>query len=92
MSLVPSGVGARLAILERQAGGRVNRAFEAVPADGLRYCYRGDPSYPTSSWLIALDASGALTIEYVDHGQAAGPCEDDPSTWALGPNAMAFVR
>ena len=92
MSLGPSGVGARLAIVQREASGRVNRAFEEVAADGLLRCYHGDPFYQGSSWFLALEESGTLTIEHVDHAGATSPCGNDPSTWSFGANAMAFVR
>ena len=49
LSLVPAGVGTRLAVIQRERTGRVNRGFEEVTDDGLLYFYHGDPRSPANS-------------------------------------------
>ena len=88
LSLGPTELGARVAVVPRMSSGRVNRAFEQV-TDALVYCYQDSFG---NSWLLSRDASGMLRLEWIEHLASPSPCEDDPSTWSLGSNAVSFVR
>lgn len=95
LSLGPLNLGARVALVPKELLGRVNRRFEDVPADGTLFCYT--PSAETSlrmgdSWLLAVSPSDVLTIERVGLEGPAGPCGQDPDTWAFTASAVTFVR
>ena len=95
LSLGPVALGARVAVVQRETSGRVNRAFEQVAGDGLAYCYNTtDPSDFGfgSSWLVSLASSGTLRMEWIQHPGTPGPCVADPTTWQFGAAAMSFVR
>ena len=91
LSLGPTALGARVAVVGRETSGRVNRAFEQVSADGQIHCYGPDPLLPGSSWLLALTSPTRLSIRKVDHTPGASPCQGDPATWSLA-GAMELVR
>ena len=92
LSLGPTEVGARVAVVPRMNSGRVNRAFEQV-TDALVYCYNSDDPWNLgSSWLLSRAAGGTLTLEWIEHSGSPSPCDDDPSTWSLSGNALSFVR
>jgi len=95
LSLGPVELGARVAMVPKQATGLVNRPFEQVPEDGVLRCYT--PSAETDfqtgdSWLLALSPSRTLTIERIVHGASPSPCDDDPASWAFTGAALTFVR
>lgn len=93
LSLGPDGLGARLAIVPQLASGRANVPFEQVMQDGLIYCYGPEVDPPsTNSWFLQLTSETELTIEWLTHEAGASPCDDDPTTWALGASAVAMVR
>lgn len=83
LSLGPTTLGARVAVVPRQNVGRVNRAFEQIASDGLTYCYGPDSAFPTMSWLLSLTGATTLRIRQVVHATGASPCLSDPSTWSL---------
>jgi hypothetical protein len=83
LSLGPTTLGARVAVVPRQTSGRVNRAFEQVGNDGLIYCYGPDASSPTMSWLLAMTGANTLRVRQVPHSLGASPCQADPSTWSV---------
>jgi hypothetical protein len=83
LSLGPTALGARVAVVPRQNSGRANRAFEQVTNDGLSYCYGPDAAGPTMSWLLAVTGASTLRIRQVTHALGASPCLADPSTWSL---------
>jgi hypothetical protein len=91
LSLGPVGLGAAVFVVPRMTSGRVNRAFEQVPSDGLIYCYGPDSAQPVSSWLISLSAN-TLSIERRTHALAASPCLAAPATWSFTANAIQMVR
>jgi hypothetical protein len=76
----------------RQTSGRVNRQFADVPGDGLIYCYVFDGPNVIVSYFIRLAANDVLTVQRLTHPVGASPCNNDPSSWALGPTAVAFIR
>jgi hypothetical protein len=94
LALGPDPLGGANAVVPKATAGRVNRAFDQVAADGTIHCY-GPASIhhgPAASWLLAVGTGGALTIERFGHGDATGPCEGDPTTWAFGAGAVTLVR
>jgi hypothetical protein len=92
LSLGPVALGARVAVVPRQAAGRVNRAFEQVAPDGSIYCYTatGEPG-ASESWFLALTAPSELRMRRVTHGVGASPCGADPATWSVV-GGMTMVR
>jgi hypothetical protein len=90
LSLGPTTLGARTAVVSRQTTGRVNRAFEQVTADGQIYCYGPDSN--STSWLVSLTSGSALRIEKQDHPSRASPCTADSSTWSFSASADSMVR
>jgi hypothetical protein len=90
LSLGPTTLGARTAVVSRQTTGRVNRAFEQVTADGQIYCYGPDSN--STSWLVSLTSGSALRIEKQDHPSGASPCTADSSTWSFSASAVSMVR
>lgn len=83
LSIGPAALGAFVAVVARQTGGRVNRAFEHVVNDGLTYCYGPDALVPTMSWLLGVTGTSALQLRRVTHATGASPCLSDPGTWSL---------
>lgn len=95
LSLGPTTLGARVAVVPRETSGRVNRAFENVTADGLVYCYdvtaTADPSFGMS-WLLTMPSATTLSLERIQHAGPPGPCDSSPATWQLGVAALTLVR
>jgi len=91
LSLGPTTLGARVAIVPRETAGRVNRAFEQVTADGLVYCYTDSPAFATS-WLLTMPSATSLTVQLVQHPGAPSPCDSSPTAWQLGAAAVQLVR
>ena len=91
LSLGPTSLGAGVYVVDRLAGGRVDRAFDQVTNDGLIYCYGPDTLLPTRSWLLSVTSPTALSIRLVNHASGASPCLADPVTWTLT-GAVAMVR
>ncbi len=91
LSLGPASLGGRVAVVARQASGRVNRAFEQVTSDGLIYCYGPDAQLQSASWLLSLTGASALTVRQVVHAAGASPCLGDPATWSIA-GGLAMVR
>jgi hypothetical protein len=93
LSLGPEALGARLAIVERETAGRVNRAFEDVGPDDMIYCYGPQVNGSTgSSWFVQMTSATQLRIEHVERAPGDSPCDDDPATWSFGPSAVSMVR
>jgi hypothetical protein len=95
LSLGPTALGARVAIVPRETTGRVNRAFEHVSPDGLTYCYEVAESADYSfglSWLLAMPSAGTLQLELIQHPGAPSPCDSSPDGWQLGAGAVTLVR
>lgn len=92
LSLGPTTLGAKVAVVPRQSVGRVNRGFEQVGPDGQIYCYRSSAPGATESWLLSLSAANSLTIERLVHPAGESPCAADPATWRFGPQAMSMTR
>jgi hypothetical protein len=93
LSLGPASLGARVAIVTKEASGRVNRAFQDVVAGGGIYCYGPQTNgSSTSSWFLQVTSSTALRIEHIEHGPGTSPCGDEPGTWAFGSTAVTMVR
>jgi hypothetical protein len=91
LSLGPTSLGAVVAVVPRQATGRVNRPFEDVRPDGLVYCYGPDPFVPGQSWLLSMTGPEALTLRRVQHAAGASPCLGDPQGWSVN-GGLALVR
>ena len=96
LSLGPDALGAGTYRVPRKTSGRVNRVFADI-VDETIHCYfaegfTGWSAPQDMSWLLALEANGALKIEKVTHADGATPCAADPSTWAFTGNAMTLVR
>jgi hypothetical protein len=92
LSLGPTELGARVAIVPRATSGRVNRAFDQITADDALHCYGPDQGAPTMSWLLRLAPTGRLRIARVVHGVGASPCGAAPATWSMPTTALEFVR
>ena len=95
LSLGPVELGARVAMVPKEATGRVNRPFEQVSEDEILRCYTPSPETDRQigeSWLLSLSAARTLTIERIGHGLSPSPCVDDPASWAFTEAALTFVR
>jgi len=90
LSLGPNALGARVAVVGRQASGRVNRPFESV-TDSQIYCYGPDAASPTVSWLLALTGPSQLDIKRTDHALGASPCLASTATWNMS-GAVRLTR
>jgi hypothetical protein len=91
LSLGPDQLGAKVAVVPRLTGGRVNRPFDEVVADGLIYCYGPDVMGAPESWLLRLTAAATLEIRREVHAAGASPCIADASTWSVA-GGMTMVR
>jgi hypothetical protein len=81
-----------------EAGGRVNRSFAELPADGTIYCYTPGPGIPGGipsiySYFVALGADARVTLEFMTHDQDQGPCAmQPPEAWAFSSAAVRLMR
>ena len=83
LSLGPTSLGARVAVVPKQNSGRHNRAFEQVTNDGLIYCYGPDVAVVNMSWLLSVTGATTIRVRQMPHTVGTSPCLNDPSTWSL---------
>ncbi len=81
-----------------EAGGRVNRAWRDLPADGTIYCLvpetaQGHFPVTDASYLAAFDADGKVTLERKSHAPGESPClTESPEAWAFSASAIKLMR
>jgi hypothetical protein len=92
LSLGPAPLGASVAVVGRLTSGRVNLAFEQVPATGTIHCYGPALAPANQSWFIAVSSAAILSIERVSHPIGASPCLSDPSSWSFSGARVTMVR
>lgn len=92
LSLGPTELGARVAIVPRLTTGRHNRAFDQVTSDDALHCYGPDQGLPTHSWFVQLAPTGRLTVGRDVHAVGDSPCLREASAWRMPTGALSFVR
>lgn len=72
--------------------GRINRRFSGLPGDGSIYCYVPE-GFQNTSFFIAYETEGKVSLERKDHAVGESPCYDaPPDTWAFSGEALRLMR